>query len=110
MGVRHEETTELVCRLANDNVILEPYAGAQLQGKLSKGESLNAVLRRLYPSGAAVLVTDLVAVLDSDQVCAAPVVLGCVPAQSVKGSSLSLSCISVRRCQAKRSLPPSFHT
>lgn len=65
---RRGETAELVRSLALDNVILEPPAQAQ-ECKLSKKAILSKALRRLYPSSAATPATDVIAVLDGDQVC-----------------------------------------
>ena len=75
---RREETAELVRSLAMDNVILERPACAE-DHKLTKGDALNVALRRLYPSSAAIPVTDVVAVLDGDQVCSCKLLVPMLP-------------------------------
>ena len=60
---------ELVRELSMDSILYMPGPDTVTPTTdLSKGASLNRVLRKIYPRGTVPKVTDLVAFLDDDQV------------------------------------------
>jgi hypothetical protein len=60
---------ELVRELAMDGILYMPGPDVvTATTDLSKGASLNRVLRKIYPRGTHPKPTDLVAILDDDQV------------------------------------------
>lgn len=61
---------ELVRELAMDGILYMPGPDVVTAATdLSKGASLNRVLRKIYPRGTQPKPTDLVAIFDDDQVC-----------------------------------------
>ena len=61
---------DLVRELSIDSILYMPGPEVVTETTdISRGASLNRVLRKIYPRGTEPKVTDLVAFLDDDQVC-----------------------------------------